>query len=261
MDKKNREELLRDSKLREHFFANEVIAFCRRKMEFILQNLKPGIILDAGVGSGYISAEIKKSNSKVFSLDSEFAAIQECQLLMDLRQIRFQLFIARLPDLPFKDSNFDSIVCTDVIEHIPDLEKAFYCFHRILKPEGRLILSLPNGYGFDTIAGLYSKRNNSVNKRLKELGIDINQKYSKSTLRHIHKFTPRSMKKYLEKSRFDILKFENTAFLSQYISAFFSGILGYEREFSSRIENIDIRIAKHLPLLLGSHWLISCKKI
>lgn len=46
-------------------------------------------------------------------------------------------------DMPVKNSSFDYILCTEVLEHIPYPDRAIAEFSRILKPGGRLILTAP----------------------------------------------------------------------------------------------------------------------
>ena len=253
-------DIIKDDALTEYFYPHKVMPFYKRKVDFIVDNVKSIRVLDAGVGSGYISTVLKENNFNVFALDAELSAVQECKLITQIRGINFPLVLALLPHTPFQDKEFDSVVCTDVIEHILDLYAAFIEFRRILKDDGKLVIALPNGYGYDTFANIYSKRNNAVNKKIQGIGIDIAKKYKKYTFRHIHKFTPTLIKKYLQEAGFKIVKFENTAFLPQYISGFFSGILGCKRTFSAGIERFDVKVAKFLPLFLGSHWLLACEK-
>ena len=46
-------------------------------------------------------------------------------------------------DIPLADNSFDTVVCTEVLEHVPDPLKALREMHRVLKPGGHLILSTP----------------------------------------------------------------------------------------------------------------------
>ena len=50
---------------------------------------------------------------------------------------------ADICDLPFKDSEFDFIICNHVLEHIPDDTKAMKELYRILAPGGTAILQIP----------------------------------------------------------------------------------------------------------------------
>ena len=45
--------------------------------------------------------------------------------------------------LPFADNTFDHIICSEVLEHIPDYENALAEIDRILKPNGYLTISVP----------------------------------------------------------------------------------------------------------------------
>ena len=45
--------------------------------------------------------------------------------------------------LPFADNSFDAVLCTEVLEHIPDPVEPLREIHRVLKPGGLLMLTLP----------------------------------------------------------------------------------------------------------------------
>lgn len=48
-----------------------------------------------------------------------------------------------LTDLPEKDNSFDLVLCSHVLEHIPDDTKALEEIFRVLKPSGKAILLVP----------------------------------------------------------------------------------------------------------------------
>ncbi len=45
--------------------------------------------------------------------------------------------------LPFADQTFDRIICSEVLEHIPDFETALLEINRVLKVGGKLAISVP----------------------------------------------------------------------------------------------------------------------
>ena len=46
-------------------------------------------------------------------------------------------------ELPFPDNHFDTVVSTEVLEHVPDPLRAMREMRRVLKPDGFLVLSAP----------------------------------------------------------------------------------------------------------------------
>ncbi|MFQ5601806.1 MAG: class I SAM-dependent methyltransferase [bacterium] len=44
----------------------------------------------------------------------------------------------------FRSDSFDSILCSEVIEHVPDPQQVLYECHRILKRGGKILLTTPN---------------------------------------------------------------------------------------------------------------------
>lgn len=46
--------------------------------------------------------------------------------------------------LPFPDTSFDAVLCSETLEHIPDDRGAVKEIHRVLRPGGLLFLTVPN---------------------------------------------------------------------------------------------------------------------
>lgn len=51
--------------------------------------------------------------------------------------------ICDITSIPEPDASFDAILCTEVLEHVPDPTNALDEFARLLKPGGKLILTAP----------------------------------------------------------------------------------------------------------------------
>lgn len=56
---------------------------------------------------------------------------------------RLALSAADAQALPFSDGCFDKIICSEVLEHIPDYRKVLGEINRVLKPGGVLVASVP----------------------------------------------------------------------------------------------------------------------
>lgn len=61
---------------------------------------------------------------------------EPCDVICDFNQEQLKL--------PFKDNEFDLIICTEVLEHLLWPQALLKEFHRILSPDGKLIASVPN---------------------------------------------------------------------------------------------------------------------
>lgn len=55
----------------------------------------------------------------------------------------YTLSVGNALSLPFADATFDKIVCSEVLEHIPDYHAALGEIMRVLKPNGNLAVSVP----------------------------------------------------------------------------------------------------------------------
>ena len=50
-------------------------------------------------------------------------------------------------NIPFKDSSFDSVVCTELLEHLKEPGECLEEIKRVLRPRGYLYLSVPQSWG------------------------------------------------------------------------------------------------------------------
>lgn len=48
--------------------------------------------------------------------------------------------------LPYADASFDKVICSEVLEHIPDYRRVLIEINRVLKPDGILAISVPRAW-------------------------------------------------------------------------------------------------------------------
>lgn len=49
-----------------------------------------------------------------------------------------------IQDMPIENESFDTVLSAEVLEHVPDPEKALREIYRVLKPGGKLVMSIPH---------------------------------------------------------------------------------------------------------------------
>ena len=110
-------------------------------------------ILDIGCGNGRDLCLIARTGAVCVGIDSSSKMINEAEKeLKDQSINRVTLKVGDVTSLEFPDEFFDKILCSEVIEHIPNYQKAISEMYRVLKLSGCLIISTPNRhsiYGFD----------------------------------------------------------------------------------------------------------------
>jgi len=100
-------------------------------------------VLDVGAGRGTISSYLSQSGVDVLSVD----IVGNDNLLQYESELeRLSVTLGRLPDLPVGTDEFDLVVCSEVLEHLPrPVQKpAVRELSRVAAPGGRVILSTPN---------------------------------------------------------------------------------------------------------------------
>ena len=108
-------------------------------------------ILDIGCGEGrHTIKACQQAGTICIGADFGFKTLIETKKklafhksLKDLRCKSVDLSCMDVTKLPFKKSSFDSVICSEVLEHIRDDAKAISELVRILKPKKILAVSVP----------------------------------------------------------------------------------------------------------------------
>lgn len=102
------------------------------------------LVLDAGCGMGRYAEVASRYGARVIGIDLSRAVESARQNLADRENV--QILQANLLKLPFPDESFDFIYSIGVLHHTPNCETAFRGLVRLLRPGGRIVIWLYNGY-------------------------------------------------------------------------------------------------------------------
>ena len=113
---------------------------------------RPGdLVLDMGCGAGRHAFETVRRGCRIIALDQDlqelfdvkntFAAMIDAGELT--RDVQGQPVSADALELPFSDDTFDRIICSEVLEHIPNDTGAIEELVRVLKPGGSIAVTVP----------------------------------------------------------------------------------------------------------------------
>ncbi len=157
----------------------------RPRTDFLYRFAPRGRVLDVGCGLRLFLLALDPVQWDRWGVEAmPLPHAQASQRLGADRILRGELITAALPEAPF-----DVITFWDVLEHLPNPRAALERAFRLLRPGGRVLLSLPNFAGWQA----------------RHFGADW---YALSLPHHLFHFTPATLQRLLETSGFRLLACE-----------------------------------------------------
>lgn len=128
-------------------------------------------VFNAGSGEGGYSGLLLGLPGVESLVESDFGWRSQHAPRIDARQV---FFCSSLTSIPTPERSFDLVLCTEVLEHIADDQKALDEIERVLNPGGWLVITVPTppaepdsahvreGYAPDQLAGMLTERGFNV---------------------------------------------------------------------------------------------------
>jgi glycosyltransferase involved in cell wall biosynthesis len=104
-----------------------------------IEDERPEDVLEVGTATGYLTAEMKKLGCKVTGVeqDSEMADIA--------RQYCSKMLVGDIETLDLEEQGrYDAVILGDVLEHVRNPREVLQRLSGLLKPGGKVLISLPN---------------------------------------------------------------------------------------------------------------------
>jgi SAM-dependent methyltransferase len=113
------------------------------RLSFLAKKIATGErVLDIGVGNGIFERLALQRNALVYALDPSVQTIKNLQSELNLGE---RACVGSITQIPFPDNTFDTIVVSEVLEHLDDitLHQAIVEIARTLRPGGRILGTVP----------------------------------------------------------------------------------------------------------------------
>ncbi|MEM8496987.1 MAG: class I SAM-dependent methyltransferase [Pseudomonadota bacterium] len=110
------------------------------------------VVLDLGCGEGrhvistFLEADVHSigvdlCHQDLLTTRRKFDEFADASTMGDTRS--FSLAQTNALHLPFADNTFDTVICSEVLEHIPDYQAVIVEIERVLRPGGQFVASVP----------------------------------------------------------------------------------------------------------------------
>ena len=161
-----------------HIVRNRTLQTKRRLVEKTT-GLTKGSLLDVGAGTGAFAAAMRQAGWAVTGLEPDDTARANARTQNNIE--------LQSPDTLFNlpANSFDAITLWHVLEHVHNLHEDLHTFNTLLKPNGVLLIAVPNYTSYD--AAIYSEH---------WAAYDVP--------RHIWHFTPADVKRFFENQGFKL---------------------------------------------------------
>ena len=184
---------------------------------------QPGRILDVGCFTGTL-LEVARSRG----WDPWGVEINKVASTYAREELGMHVFTSLLLDAKFEPAFFDAVAMTDVAEHVLDPLETFEEIHRILRPGGMLVMTVPNGR-------VQLPKEHLKRTLKKGPGVVI------GGLGHVNHFSPSSVRALLRRIGFDDVRV---------------GVMIPERQYTAKMDRLKlayVKAARMIHDLTGWH--------
>ena len=119
-------------------------SYIEKVKKYMLGKSRKKVLIDIASGSGYVAIEMAKFGLNVIAIDLTPEAINNLNKYkkqFSLHSLTIKKCFAE--KIPLPDKSVDFIVANAILEHIPNEKEAINEWKRILKPHGKMLITVP----------------------------------------------------------------------------------------------------------------------
>jgi SAM-dependent methyltransferase len=153
-----------------------------RRFAELIRPAKEDRILEIGCNGGDLMSHLSHFSDYVYGIDVNVEQVSKA----NSKRIQYMSATA----LKFESDTFDKVCSFEVMEHIADITNVFQEVHRILKPNGKFIISFPLEF-IRGQAALFD-------------AITVHKNVSYARMLHLHKLTPNRIRRAIKDIPFSV---------------------------------------------------------
>ncbi len=229
-----------------------------KRLHFILDAItkhagQKGKVLDVGCGNGVITRFMGEHGFDVLGIDVSEKTIAKASALNTLPNVRFEVKSAE--QLVADGAVYDAVICSEVLEHLNNPSLLLTELHKAIKPNGILVVTVPNGMGprevmvTKPVIRMQRKKGftwRATNRLKRLLGYSgTTTQSSADDLQHVQFFTLKDLSTLAHKNGFQIIETAS----SNFIDDIFPVSLVTKRSYW--LQKADGKVADLLPTSLS----------
>lgn len=237
-------EMISFGTFRQRYFPLDRSSIERLRLTGKYLKRKDARILDAGCGPGWTSIYlIEEGFTNVHSMDIDNAALKEIKSFNRLYK-KIKIITSNVEN-PKVKRKYDQIILFEVLEHLPNLEAAIKNLRKILRKEGELIITIPNGFGSYALYHDYF-----IDRFIRKFFI---KKDFSIRSHHVNLHNHKWWCNFFLRNDFEIKVSENVEFMAPVLKN-----IGFSSQH--KLIEKDIKISKKISPSICSDWFFILKK-
>ena len=219
-------------------------------------------ILDFGCGTGeLVTFPLAEAGHQVVGIDVHSPSIDVARSRCDLPNLEFK--VATEADFLEYEQEFDAVICSQVLEHLENPSQLLAHFHRILRKDGQLIVTTPNGRGSYEILCVIERCLQRIGihqffRRLVAPRPTLQERtgFLNFDSKHIQFFKLRQLEKLFRAAGFEVLaRRSGTLFCGPYVDLLFQWL-----PFRRSLIRLNAWLPDMLPMRLTADWMFLLRK-